>query len=87
LHSPAILVEKIPKVLNLFLTVNMTLVLRTQKSSSVLLDFGYFMYHKMLSWLCFFPKGEKEPLYFLQSGCKVAYYIIEVVTVILYLKI
>jgi 3-phosphoglycerate kinase len=30
---------------------------------------------KSLSWLRFFAQGEKEPLYFIQSGSKVAHYI------------
>jgi hypothetical protein len=33
------------------------------------------MYHKRLNWLWFFAQGEKDPVYSIQSGSKVAHYI------------
>jgi hypothetical protein len=35
----------------------------------------FFPTGQSLSWLFFFSKGEKEPLYFLKSGSKVAHYV------------
>jgi hypothetical protein len=60
----------------MLLVVNVILgLLFYKKIISVLMDFAYVMYHKRLNWECFFPKGEKEPLYSLRSGSKIAHYI------------